>query len=57
MKSSNTCCLECSTPKTTAVPLLECGHFVCPSCYVAKMQCGQKNCQCGKRMRRRCSKL
>lgn len=37
----------CQVCKTTDnnVPLLVCGHFICPSCYV-KMKTENRNCKC-----------
>lgn len=37
-------CQVCSTTDNN-VPLLVCGHFICPQCYV-KMKTEDKNCKC-----------
>lgn len=43
MKSIERTCQKCKT-EITEVPLLMCGHFICPDCYVhLKME---KCCEC-----------
>ena len=46
-------CLICYE-QLSDVPLLVCGHFICPDCYVKLKQCGKTTCPfCFKKLKRK----
>lgn len=50
-------CLVCIAIKDKNVPLLKCGHYVCPLCYCNLKSNNVNNCACGEKLIRKYKKL